>query len=168
MLTRNHRQEALTRAYILTIAARAGFSSSVRDFDYGIDVTLHDLRRRGRRYAESGFKLDLQAKSISAAEVLDGPILYDLDVKNYDDLRNPHVGCPRILVVLLLPDDETHWTEQTEEHLVLRRAAYWMSLKGREASTNNRSVRLTIPRENLLTIVALQALMERVRRRQPL
>lgn len=168
MLTKNHRQEALTRAYIQTIAARAGFSCSVRDFDYGIDVTLHDLRRHGRRYAESGFKLDIQAKSISAAGMMEDPIRYDLDVKNYDDLRNPRVGCPRILVVLVLPDDETHWTEQTEENLVLRRAAYWMSLKGRESSTNSRTVRLAIPRENLLNIAALQALMQRVNRRQPL
>jgi hypothetical protein len=89
-------------------------------------------------------------------------------VKNYDDLRDPHVGCPRILVVLVLPDDETDWTEQTEQHLVVRRAAYWMSLKGREPSANSRKVRLAVPRGNLLTVAALQALMERVRRRQPL
>jgi hypothetical protein len=168
VLTKNHRQEALTRAYIQAVAARAGLSCSFREFDYGIDVTLHEIRRRGRRYAETGVNLDIQAKSTGAAAVTETVVQYDLAAKNYDDLRDLEAGCPRILVLLILPDDENQWTEQTEEQLLLRHAAYWISLRGREPSANSRTVRLAIPRANLLTITALQALMQRVRRRQPL
>lgn len=168
MLTKNHRQESLSRAYIQAIAARAGMSCSFRDFDYGIDVTVHGILQQGRRYAETGHNLDIQAKSTTAAAVTETTIQYDLDVKNYDDLRDPDVGCPRILILLILPDEETQWTEQTEDQFLLRRAAYWISLKGQEPSANNRTVRVVIPRQNLLTITALQTLMQRVRRRQPL
>ena len=38
---------------------------------------------------------------------------------------------PRILVLLLLADDEAQWTTWTEEPLVLRRCADWQSLIGR-------------------------------------
>jgi hypothetical protein len=168
LLTKNHRQEALSRAYIQAIAARAGMSCSFREFDYGIDVTVHDIRREGRRYAETGYSLDIQAKSTTAAAVTEAVIPYDLDAKNYDDLRDPDVGCPRLLVLLILPDEESQWTEQTEDQFLLRRAAYWISLKGREPSANNRTIRVVIPRTNLLTITALQTLMQRVKRRQAL
>ncbi len=168
MLSRNHRQEALCRAYIQAIAARCGLGTSFRDFDYGIDVTLHSINRRGRRLIESGFKVDIQAKSTTARNLTDTVVMYDLDAKAYDDLRDPEVGCPRILAVPLLPDEESSWTEHTEEGLLIRHAAYWMSLRGAGAVDNRKTVRVAIPRANLLTPDALSAIMNRVRRREPL
>jgi hypothetical protein len=64
LLTKNHRQEALSRAYIQAVAARCGMSCSFRDFDYGIDVTVHEIKRRGEHYAEWAVSLDIQAKSL--------------------------------------------------------------------------------------------------------
>ena len=61
MLIRTHRQKAVSRAYIHAIAARCGLGCSFRDFDYGIDMTLNEIRRRGTRHYESGFKLDIQS-----------------------------------------------------------------------------------------------------------
>lgn len=168
MLTRNHRQEVLSRCYVQAVAARCGLSCGFRDFDYGIDVTLHVIRRRGHRYMESGFKLDIQAKSTAARNLTENHVVYDLDVQNYDDLRDPAVGCPRILVLLVLPDSEREWIAQTEDHLLLRHAAYWQSLRGEGPTTNQRTVRLSIPRRNLFTIEALDAIMDRIHRRQPL
>jgi hypothetical protein len=95
-------------------------------------------------------------------------VLYDLDVKNYDDLRDPSVGCPRILVLLVLPEEETQWTEQTEDHLLLRHAAYWLSLKGQGPTTNQKTVRVLLPRSSLFSVQALESLMSKVRRGEPL
>lgn len=72
MLTRTHRQEAVSRAYIHAIAARAGLGCSFRDFDYGIDLSVHAIRYKNRRYVESGFNLDIQAKSTTTAVIMDG------------------------------------------------------------------------------------------------
>jgi hypothetical protein len=168
VLTRNHRQEVMSRAYVQAIAGRCGLACSLRDFDYGIDLTLHDIRRRGHRHMESGFKLDIQAKSTTTRNLTDTDVVYDLDVKNYDDLRDPQVGCPRVLVLLVLPEDEDQWTEQTEGHLLLRHAAYWLSLKGQGPTRNQKTVRVLLARANLFSVQTLEMLMDKVRRREPL
>ncbi len=99
MLIRSHRQEALSRAYIHAIAGRCGLGCSFRDFDYGIDLSVHAISRKGRRYIESGFNLDIQAKSTTTSVVTAAHVLYDMEIETYDDLRDPSVGCPRILVL---------------------------------------------------------------------
>ena len=158
----------MCRAYVQAIAGRCGLSSSFRDFDYGIDMTLHDIRRRDRRHMESGFKLDVQAKSTTADSLSDAHLLYDLAVNNYDDLRDPHVGCPRILVVMVLPEQEGQWIAQTEEQFLLRRCAYWLSLRGLGPTPNRKTARLEIPRKNVFSVDVLQTLMDKVRKRIPL
>jgi hypothetical protein len=136
---------------------------SFREFDYGIDVTVHPIHRRENRYIETGFNLDIQAKSTFRATVMADEVLYDLEVKSYDDLRAIDVGTPRILVLLVQPENELEWTEMDEEALRLRRCAYWISLKGREPTSNTETVRVSIPRANRFSVEALQGIMERLR-----
>jgi hypothetical protein len=168
VLIRNHRQELLCRAWILAVAARCGLGINFRELDYGIDITLHSISRRGSRAVESGFKLDIQAKSTSLLNLSSSDVVYDLEVKAYNDLRETEVGCPRILVLLLLPDEEHDWTTHTEEQMILRQAAYWISLRGMPLRDNLRSVRVTLPRSQLLTPTALTSIMDRLHRREQL
>jgi hypothetical protein len=163
VLTKNHRQEALSRAYIKAIAARCGLNCSFRDFDYGIDLTIHAVEQVDGGYCETGFNLDVQAKSTINAVIEDDRIKYDLTIKNYNDLRRTELQTPRILVVLLLPEDEEQWTAMTEEELSLRRCAYWLSLCGREATENQDAIRVEVPRANRFSVEALSLLMQRVR-----
>lgn len=165
MLTKKHRQEALSRAYVQAIAARCGLNHSLPTLDYGIDLTLHDISVLGNRRCDSGYKLDVQAKSTTLASVEERHIRYDMEVKAYEDLRQPVVGCPRILVLLVLPEQEARWLTQTEEELIFRHCAYWLSLKGREPTTNRKSVRILIPRANVFSVGALRVIMDRVKRR---
>jgi len=168
VLIQKHRQEAVSRAYVHAVAARCGLSCSFRDFDYGIDLTLHAIRRIDKRYVESGFALDVQAKTNTAPVITSSHVHYDMEVKTYEDLRDPSVGCPRILVLLVLPAEESAWTEQTEEHLLLRKCAYWLSLKGMPATANSASIRVPIPRANVFSVDGLARLMEKVRKREEL
>ena len=64
MLTRNHRQEAAVMpcAYMAS-GSQCGMSTSVPHPDYGIDLTLIDIEVHGSQHMESGYKLDVQAKS---------------------------------------------------------------------------------------------------------
>jgi hypothetical protein len=163
VLTRNHRQEALCRAYVQAIAACCGMTTSTPQPDYGIDLSLHDVERRKGRHEESGHNIDVQAKSTSQAGVSDSVIRYDLDVRSYDLLRRTRPGTPRILVVLVLPEEETLWSTQTEGELVLRRCAYWRSLRGKGPTTNRRTVRVTIPRANVFSVTALRTLVKRIK-----
>ena len=177
MLTPAHQKEALARAYVAAVAGRIGMTCSYRDFDYGIDVTLNDVRERarrtrsGKRYNESGHKLDIQIKSATIAKtatVRDEEIVYDLDVDTYDDLREPKVGTPRILVLLVLPESEEEQLHQTENSLCLRQCCYWLSLKGKEAVKNRFKVRLELPRENVFSEDALRRIMDRIKQGESL
>lgn len=168
MITKNHRQEILSWAYVRSIAARCGFVCSVPELDYGIDLTIHDVFREEDAVAESGNKIDAQLKSSSAAVLTDTTVLYDLEVDGYNVLRKSGVLVPRLLVVHVLPADEDDWTVQSEEVLGLRRCAYWLNLLGMPATKNKRTIRLTIPRANVFSVVALDRLMECVRRRENL
>jgi hypothetical protein len=166
VLTPAHRQEALSRAYIHAVAARCGMSCAFRDFDYGIDVTLRHIKDREGRHVESGYGLDIQAKSTTRAAVGETDVAYDMEVKAYEDLRDPEVEFPRILVLLVLPEDEVEWLGLTEEHLLLRRCAYWLNLHGAAPTDNKNTVRVFVPRANVFSPEALGQIVERIKRRE--
>ena len=168
VLTRAHRQEAISRAYLQVIAARCGVICSFRDYDYGIDTTLHAVRHVAGRIVEVGVCIDVQLKSTTNATINSDQILYDLEVRTYNHLRSPVVGSPRILVLVVLPEDENLWTDQTEERLLLRSCGYWLSLSGMPATTNLSTIRVAIPRANLFSNPALADLLERAERRNSL
>src|SRR4051812_9707335 len=128
MVPRSRRQEALSRAYVRAIAAQAGLICGEPEQDFGIDLCLRAVRRRGQRYADVSGQLDLQVKSTTRANVGATHVAYDLEVKNYDNLREGGDNCPRILLVLVLPEEETQWLSQSPEELILRHCAYWLSL----------------------------------------
>jgi hypothetical protein len=165
VLTRNHRQEALSRAYIHAIAAQAGLSYSIPMPDYGIDISLRTIVIRGNRRTDGGIQLDIQAKSTTRASVGDTEVAYDLEVDSYNDLRETEVRCPRILVVLVLPAEETQWLSQSPSGLTMRHCAYWMSLKGRAPTDAVRKVRVFLPLTNVFSVSAVQAIMQRIRER---
>src|SRR5262245_48448823 len=110
MITKNHKQEVISRVYVQAIIARCGFTCSSANLDYGVDLTIHDILKLGHGFCESGFKIDLQLKSSIGAIVSATHIRYDLEVEAYNALVLQNLGTPRILVVLVLPEDESEWT----------------------------------------------------------
>ncbi len=163
MLTRNHRQEALCRAYIHAVAALAGVGTSVPVPDYGVDLSLRNVEQRGARYLDGRLQLDLQLRSTTRANVTETHVGYDLDVQTYDFLREPS-RVPCLLVVLVLPEDETLWLTQSAEELVVRHCAYWHSLRGVAPTAASSSVRVAIPRSNVFSPHAIREIMSRLGR----
>ncbi len=162
----NFPQEALSRVYVEAIAAKAGLISSVPNYDYGIDVCLRSVRLRGRRHTDAGGQLDVQLKSTTHATLTETHVVYDLDVKAHDDLREEGDNCPRILVLLVLPKDDADWLAQSEDELAWRRCAYWFSLRGAEATPATTTVRISIPRENVFSVETVQTMLARLRGRE--
>jgi hypothetical protein len=162
MLPRNQRQEALSRAYVSAVAARAGVVASKPDPDLGIDLSLRSVRQVGNLFQDAGVLLDLQLRSTTRAAEGPAQVAYDIDVRTYDFLRTAPPMCPRLLVVLVLPDDEAEWLSQSVDELILRRCAYWYSLRGAAATTATSSVRLFIPREQVFSAEALQGFLRRL------
>jgi hypothetical protein len=162
VLTRNHRQEALSRAYVQAIVACAGLGLSRPDVDYGIDLSLHAIVARDRRRVDAGSALDVQIKSTSRTVLGETSLAYDLEKKAYDDLRSTDARRIRVLVLVVLPEDEAEWVSQSEEELAIRGCAYWLSLRGAPASAAKKSVRVRIPRKQVFSVPAVRNLLTRL------
>jgi hypothetical protein len=162
LLTRNHRQEALCRAYVQAVAALAGAATSVPTPDYGVDLSLRDIEHRGNRRLDRRLQVDLQLRSTTRANVTETAVVYDLEAETYEFLREEsQVRC--LLVLLVLPTAEEDWLSQTAEQLVLRRCAWWHSFRGAAPTAAASSVRVTIPLTRVFSPEAVRSILERLR-----
>lgn len=141
---------------------------SFRDFDYGIDITLHDVTVRTspttgrRRYIESGTAVDLQVKSTTNVVPCDDAIRFDLEVDAYNDLRATNVRTPRILVLHVQPREQGERPRVIDEGLVLGGLCYWVCLRGQPDMPNTNTVRIQIPQGNVFSEASLREIMRRI------
>ena len=155
LLSEADQKEALSRVYALAVAARAGCTTAFPDFDRdGVDLVI-----------QSGMAMrpaiGVQLKATSQISTEDDSYLrFPLKRRNYDLLRE-ETQTPRVLVVLQLPANREQWLTITEDDLVLRYRAYWLSLRGSEETTNTSSVTVSIPKTNLFNVESLGSLLER-------
>ncbi len=108
-------------------------------------------------------QVHVQLKATINLKLQNGNCKFPLPIKNYDDLRI-ETQAPRILVVLAMPRREPQWLNVNQKRMILRRTAYWLSLRGQPEVDNTASVTVTIPEQNHFTVDALRALMEKSRR----
>ena len=149
-------QEQFSKAFIMAVASVAGCAAAEpRPDDDSVDWTL-SCRLPCRP------KLDLQVKSMSRPAGDGTSIRYPLERKNYDDLIPTNLLTPRLLVLVLVPSKSASWLSLTLEALVLRHCAFWTSLRGLPASSNERSVTVEVPRANLFDVQALMGIMHRI------
>ena len=157
LLSLQAKEEALSRVYVRAAAAAAGYLTAESDFDRdGVDLRIH----AGGTMRPA---LDLQLKAtVNLHGPADGDLRFPLSRRNYDLLRL-ETQTPRLLVVLDLPSDPSQWVTITDDELVLRHRAYWLNLRGCEATGNQWSVTVGIPRQNLFDVENLRALMDKSR-----
>lgn len=150
-------KEGLSRVYVKALAAVSGYSTSEPDFDRdSVDLMVH-----GGGDRRPSLALQLKATA-TLKKSRRGTLPIRLKRKNYDDLR-AESQVPRFLVVLVLPKDRTNWMTISNESLILRRCAYWLSLQGSgyEHKAGQESVTVHIPESQRLDAGALQELMRR-------
>ena len=154
-MTENEQKQQLSVAYVHAVAARAGYACQVVNVDD--DSVDLQLAARGRVHETAVLRsprIDVQLKATTRRILKDGHLAFSLPLKNYNDLREESL-VPRLLVVLLLPPDETRWLEQTEEEMISRHCAYWSSLLGREETENDTAVTVHVPRQQQFTVTSL-------------
>lgn len=153
----SRRKERLSLAFVRAIAARAGYELIESEIDIdSIDGTLKCTC--GKRP-----QIDFQAKATSQDVVRDRHVVFELSIKNYDDLRADTV-VPRILIVYVLPENSDDWLSSNEDALQLRKCAYWISLRGEPESENSTSVTVNLPRAQTFDCRQLEHLMSRAER----
>lgn len=157
LLTSADQKASLSVVYAKAVAARAGYVTSVPDLDRdGVDLRIE----AGGAMRPA---LDLQLKATARPGVPTwGSLTFALKRRNYDLLR-VDTQTPRILVVLVLPDNRNRWMTITQEELVLRRSAYWLSLRGADETMNRSSLTVRLPVANLFDVDGLRRLMEQSR-----
>ena len=171
MITTEHTQEQLSRAYVIAIAALAGVNLSIREReqDYGVDgtflpvTTVKNIKGRNE-IAETGYAVDFQLKSSVNCTQTGTDIKYDCKAKDYNKLvnRNGLLGTNScLLLVLCLPASQKDWLTLTGTGLTVGGVCYWFYLTG---TPTTKQKRITIPRTQRFTPETLQGIITRVQK----
>jgi hypothetical protein len=148
--------EALSRAYVSAIAAAAGYVVSTSDFDRdSVDLVLSAGGAMRPQLA-------IQLKATTKIPTRAAQFKFSLSKKNYDDLRT-NTRTPRILVVLAMPKSSTSWLSHKVQRLILRRCAFWKSLRGLPESENETKIQITLDTSQVFDVPTLVDLMEKSR-----
>ena len=151
----NDVKERLSVGLVTLIAGRAG-----------CQVTEYPVDRNSRDISISpvdGLPINIDAQLKSTINLIEsGPVMkFDLDRKNYDELRTTEVGSAQILIVVDLHQTQQRWVRQSHRHMVFDKCAYWASLYDAPATANANKIRIGIPKNQVLTPDALEQLFER-------
>lgn len=169
MLTTNNIEAELSYAYLHAIASRAGIIceyTARHSAEAGVDAVLRVKGKLDPQSVFTQFTVDIQLKATKKAPVeQNGRYSFALKAKNYDELRSVNTGAPQMLIVLFLPADAETWLTHSEECLLSRRCAYWVSLRG-GLPTDLDSKTIYIPRANMLSVNQLRDVMTRFSKRE--
>ena len=150
-------KEQFNVAYINALAAQAGINRGRTEVDDdSVDVFL-----TGKGYAGKirNPQIQLQLKCTSQDFFAGSVLRFPLNRKNYDDLRGCNVLCPRYLVVLVVPKDETTWIEHADDGMILRHTCYWVSIRDLPDSANQ-TITVDVPLAQRLTASGLKTMMQ--------
>ena len=156
-MTPNMQMEQLSLAYIRTVAANVGYQVTrpEPDVDSVDGVLMASFGRRPR--------IDFQAKATTQDISRGTELRFPLPTKNYNELR-ADTRTPRVLIVLLMPGEQSDWIRHTNSELCLRRCAYWLSLEDWPSTPNRDTVTVPIPATNVFNSRKLVDLMQMAER----
>ncbi|HAA30403.1 MAG TPA: hypothetical protein DCE56_25340 [Cyanobacteria bacterium UBA8553] len=160
----NTQKEEFSYAYIYAVASAVGYSfqRATTPLDQvGVDVTITAVPETPQ--SKRLTLLDLQVKCTSRDVLTDDEIRYPLPIKNYEELRYEEHSVPRILVLVVVPDNSDEWLYQSQAKLCLKHCGYWISLRGQPATQNQETVTVYLPRKNMFTVDALKSMMQRIK-----
>ncbi len=152
-------QFSLAYSHAVASAARCtlhGITPDVERVDYTV-------RQVADHTAYESAQIDVQMKCTSQSVMHDDGVHWKLETDHYEHLRSDKVYNPKILVVLVVPKSFGDWFDHSEERLLLRRSAYWVSLRGMPAlPTGQDSKTVVLPKRQVFDVPNLLAILKRV------
>ena len=137
-------QEQLSKACLQALVFNAGYNLTQPVADtYGSDGAIIAPAQLGVQ------QVDYQLKATTRYEIRGSDLAYDLRVADYNRLI-PESEIRRVLLLYTMPADPDQWLAQSEDETCLRHCLYWLSLRGRPASSNAYTERVYVPRANFL------------------
>ncbi len=166
-MTPEQKQEELSKAYLYAVTAACGFATANWSQDQScIDVTIAVSGVLGEGHLADP-KLDIQLKCTTSQKSIRGKFIpLQIERRQYDRLV-AKCSTPKILIVLVLPEDRSIWVSHTVEQLVLRRCAYYLITTGLGKITTESKV-LHVPMTNIFSPTALEGMMGKLSRGEPL
>jgi hypothetical protein len=159
-VTENEQKQQLSVAYVHAVAAHAGYTCQVEIVDDdSVDVVIGATGYVHHQAVLRSPRLAVQLKATSTLRLGAKHLTFPLKRKNYQDLRVRSL-IPRILLVLVLPENPREWIETTEECMISRRCTYWLSLLGMPERGNASSVSVRLPRSQRFDVEQLQGLID--------
>lgn len=164
-------ESELSYAYLHAVASRAGMGCVVSNRhadNNGIDARLTAWGNFADNAYLTEVDINVQLKATIGDPGSDSKYLsfFFKGIKQYDDLRAETVGIPRILVVLFLPSVAEQWLVGSPDALLIRRCAYWVSLRRATKSENDTGVTIYIPRSQTFTCDNLSKLVTELAQRK--
>ncbi|WP_294238551.1 DUF4365 domain-containing protein [Chryseobacterium sp. sg2396] len=160
-MTEEQIKEKLSDAFISVIANYKGYKLQKPDDTGGVDFSVtYDkiLSRNGKkRYIQSGEYIDLQLKATQEHRIIfeENTLKYDLEAKTYNDLifRFNYGNAPLILILAILPDNNTMWAQIGDFNLIMNQRVYYFYPNIDMEETNNQTtIRIEIPIANKIDL----------------
>jgi Domain of unknown function (DUF4365) len=148
-------QISIAYAQAVVTAARCKLEH-VRVDDEKVDAVV---RQEADHPLYDGASIDLQLKCTSQDVVKNGFISWSLSKAHYDKLRNPKRIYPRILVLMLVPEDFESWVVQDHDNLRLVKCAYWIDLVNAPDITAD-STTIKIPVDQVFNVEQLLRILQ--------
>ncbi|KLU25816.1 hypothetical protein EOS_13120 [Caballeronia mineralivorans PML1(12)] len=166
-----NRESELSYAYLHAIASHAGVNcktSNRHDDNAGIDAVLTGWEPfpNGGCLTEVDVKVQLKASVKTPFDDGESLSYFLFGTQQYDDLRRVTHASPQILAVLFLPPKAEDWLTHSQEQLVLRKCAYWVSLRGAPPTNNHAGVTVRIPKNQVFDGAGLMQLMASISRHE--
>jgi Domain of unknown function (DUF4365) len=169
----NDIESELSYAYLHAVASKIGAACKVgnrHEDNNGVDASL----TAWAPFVNGGYikevDLKIQLKATIGAPVDNGRHLsYFLNGLNrYNDLRTDALAVHRILIVMFLPRDANEWLTISENELILKKCAYWVSLRGAAASANGTGETIYIPKTQIFNTDSLSDICAKLSRKETL
>jgi hypothetical protein len=159
-------ESELSYAYLHAVASKAGMACELagrHSDNNGVDahVTAWGPFTGGGYLTEVNMRIQLKA-TVAVPTDNGTHLSYSLQgIARYDDLRSNTLAVPRFLVVLFLPSTDVDWLVHSVDQLVLRRCAYWVSLRNAPETPNTTATTVYLPKAQIfgpaqLTNLAVQ------------
>lgn len=122
----NQKKELISRSYLEVIAGRTGYKTTKPDPDNGVNLSFtFPLEYRhpdgAHKIIDADKCIDFQLKATPDKSIIYSETFfsYDLEAKNYNDLIFRHGGLtPLVLIVFILPQEESLWVDVATEEIV--------------------------------------------------
>lgn len=131
----------------------------------GMDVTF--VRPSSPEHEETMLFAQLKSTSRPRPDPEKGWFGFQFSKRDhFDRLAMTRSTVKAVLLVMVTDPDQSKWSDADHESLSVRKCCYWVDLEGQKSDAGKPTVR--VPTDQIFSAAALQHLLDRIERDEPL